>query len=80
MFSVFFLFFFRSVVEDPVKIGSYVKRFQHLMHFEEIQMEYDIRKYDMEAVTMNVSSDNRRLLVLEVIIYIFLAYLTHRIM
>ena len=56
----------KSVVEDPVKIGSYVKRFQHLMHFEEIQMEYDIRKYDMEAVTMNVSSDNRRLLVLEV--------------
>jgi hypothetical protein len=29
---------------------------------------------------MNVSSDNSRLLVLEVIIYIFLAYPTHRIM
>ena len=41
------------------------------MHFEEIQMEYDSRKYDMEAVTMNVCSDNRRLLVLEVIIYFF---------
>lgn len=55
-----------SSVEKPVEIGSYVKRFQNLMHFEEIQMEYDIRKYDMEAVPMNVCPDNRRLLTLVV--------------
>ncbi|XP_071140956.1 putative helicase MOV-10 [Mytilus edulis] len=56
----------KSAIDKPVELGIYVKRFQNLMHFEEIQMEYDIRKYDLENVPMVFCSENSRLLKLEV--------------
>ncbi|OWF53196.1 putative helicase MOV-10 isoform X2 [Mizuhopecten yessoensis] len=56
----------RSVLEKPLSWESYDKRFSAMNHFEETQMEVDIRKYDMEAVTMRAYQNNRRLLMLEV--------------
>ena len=47
-------------------MGTYQRRFESLLHFEEIQMEVDIRKYDMDEVTMTTCPDNRLLLVLQV--------------
>ena len=49
-------------------MGTYQRRFESLLHFEEIQMEVDIRKYDMDEVTMTTCPDNRLLLVLQVFI------------
>ena len=46
--------------------GTYQRRFEAILHFEEIQMEVDIRKYDMENVTMTEHPENRRLLLLQV--------------
>lgn len=45
---------------------NYLERFHSLLYFEEVQMEVDIRKYDIENVTMTVYQSNSRLLLLEV--------------
>ncbi|XP_033744522.1 putative helicase MOV-10 [Pecten maximus] len=56
----------KSILEKPLDFENYDKRFSALNHFEETQMEVDIRKYDMEAVPMKECPNNRRLLRLEV--------------
>lgn len=53
----------RSLLEAPLRAGNYEKKFQLLLHLEEIQMEVDIRSYDMKDVTMK---QDRTLLVLDV--------------
>ncbi|NXG84323.1 SDE3 helicase, partial [Stercorarius parasiticus] len=53
----------RSLLEAPLQAGNYQKKFQLLLHLEEIQMEVDIRRYDMQDVPM---VQDRGLLVLEV--------------
>ncbi|XP_009072773.1 PREDICTED: putative helicase MOV-10, partial [Acanthisitta chloris] len=53
----------RSLLEAPLQIENYQKKFQLLLHLEEIQMEVDIRRYDMQDVTM---VQERALLVLHV--------------
>ncbi|NWY03235.1 SDE3 helicase, partial [Nothoprocta ornata] len=53
----------RSLLEAPLQSDNYQKKFQLLLHLEEIQMEVDIRRYDMQDVTM---VQDRALLVLEV--------------
>uniref|UniRef100_A0A8C7F5C9 RNA helicase n=1 Tax=Oncorhynchus kisutch TaxID=8019 RepID=A0A8C7F5C9_ONCKI len=45
---------------------NYHHRFHLLLHLEEIQMEVDIKKYDLHHQTMTQDRDNRRLLVLQV--------------
>ena len=57
----------RFILENPIDMGTHQRRFEALLHFEEIQMEVDIRKYDMENVTMTTHPDNRHLLLLQVI-------------
>ncbi|ESO99381.1 hypothetical protein LOTGIDRAFT_113378 [Lottia gigantea] len=59
-------FYSRSTLEDQLSIINYQKRLTALMHCEEIQMEVDIRQYDMEEATMTVCPENKRLLVLKV--------------
>ena len=54
------------MLERPVTMETYVKKFSTMLNVEEIQMEVDIRKYDMEAVTMTINPQNKRLLLLEV--------------
>ncbi|NXP01025.1 SDE3 helicase, partial [Certhia brachydactyla] len=53
----------RSLLEAPLQAENYYQKFQLLLHLEEIQMEVDIRRYDMQDVTM---VKERALLVLDV--------------
>lgn len=53
----------RSLLEAPLQAGNYRQKFQLLLHLEEIQMEVDIRRYDMQDVPME---QDRGLLVLHV--------------
>ncbi|KAJ8360337.1 hypothetical protein SKAU_G00168620 [Synaphobranchus kaupii] len=56
----------RSLLVSPLSVQNYTKRFQILLHLEEIQMEVDIRKYDMHNKTMSQDKRNKKLLVLQV--------------
>ncbi|NXT73720.1 SDE3 helicase, partial [Zapornia atra] len=42
----------RTKLEAPLQAGNYQQKFQLLLHLEEIQMEVDIRRYDMKDVPM----------------------------
>ncbi|NWU50070.1 M10L1 helicase, partial [Dromas ardeola] len=53
----------RSLLEAPLQAGNYQQKFQLLLHLEEIQMEVDIRRYDMQDMPM---VQDRGLLVLDV--------------
>ncbi|KAK0677637.1 MOV10 Helicase, partial [Pygoscelis papua] len=53
----------RSLLEAPLLAENYQQKFQLLLHLEEIQMEVDIRRYDMQDVPM---VQDRALLVLNV--------------
>ncbi|NXK89922.1 SDE3 helicase, partial [Formicarius rufipectus] len=53
----------RSLLEAPLQADNYHQKFQLLLYLEEIQMEVDIRRYDMQDVTM---VQDRGLLVLDV--------------
>ncbi|NXL30886.1 SDE3 helicase, partial [Glaucidium brasilianum] len=53
----------QSLLEAPLQPENYQQKFQLLLHLEEIQMEVDIRRYDMQDVTM---VQERALLVLDV--------------
>ncbi|NXS14146.1 SDE3 helicase, partial [Neodrepanis coruscans] len=52
-----------SLLEEPLQTDNYHEKFQLLLYLEEIQMEVDIRRYDMQDVTM---VQDRGLLVLDV--------------
>ncbi|NXV78175.1 SDE3 helicase, partial [Atlantisia rogersi] len=53
----------QTKLEAPLQAGNYQQKFQLLLHLEEIQMEVDIRRYDMKDVPM---VQDRALLVLDV--------------
>ncbi|NWS47758.1 SDE3 helicase, partial [Probosciger aterrimus] len=53
----------QSLLEATLEVGNYQQKFQLLLHLEEIQMEVDIRRYDMQDVPM---VQDRGLLVLDV--------------
>uniref|UniRef100_A0A8C7LRI8 RNA helicase n=1 Tax=Oncorhynchus mykiss TaxID=8022 RepID=A0A8C7LRI8_ONCMY len=55
-----------NLLKCPLKMRNYHHRFHLLLHLEEIQMEVDIKKYDLHHQTMTQDRDNRRLLVLHV--------------
>ena len=50
--------------DQELSMGTYYKRFSLLLHIEELQMEVDIRKYDMENAVMK--KVNQKLLELQV--------------
>uniref|UniRef100_A0A673ZRL7 RNA helicase n=1 Tax=Salmo trutta TaxID=8032 RepID=A0A673ZRL7_SALTR len=56
----------KNLLKCPLKMRNYHHRFHLLLHLEEIQMEVDIKKYDLHNQTMTQDRDNRRLLVLQV--------------
>ncbi|KAG7477792.1 hypothetical protein MATL_G00073410 [Megalops atlanticus] len=56
----------KSLLESPLTFQNYTRRFQLLLHLEEIQMEVDIRKYDMHNQTMSKDRNSKKLLVLQV--------------
>ncbi|XP_072540773.1 putative helicase mov-10-B.1 [Salminus brasiliensis] len=56
----------REVLETPLCIKQYAECFHLLLHLEEIQMEVDIKKYDLYNQTMTQDKTNKKLLVLKV--------------
>ncbi|KAJ8260425.1 hypothetical protein GJAV_G00181950 [Gymnothorax javanicus] len=56
----------KSLLESSLSFQNYAKRFQLLLHLEELQMEVDIRKYDMHNSTMTQDKSNKKLLILQV--------------
>ncbi|XP_008278315.1 putative helicase mov-10-B.1 [Stegastes partitus] len=56
----------KSLLNCPLKMKNYSHRFHLLLHLEEIQMEVDIRKYDLHNQTMTQDQSNRKLLTLRV--------------
>ncbi|KAI5109137.1 putative helicase mov-10-B.1 [Silurus meridionalis] len=56
----------RGVLESPLSIKQYAEHFHLVLHLEEIQMEEDIKKYDMYGQTMKLDKSNKNLLVLRV--------------
>ncbi|KAK7916467.1 hypothetical protein WMY93_012228 [Mugilogobius chulae] len=56
----------KGLLDCPLKMKNYDHRFHLLLYFEEIQMEVDIRKYDMRNEPMTLDQSNKKLLVLKV--------------
>ncbi|XP_017335051.1 putative helicase mov-10-B.1 isoform X1 [Ictalurus punctatus] len=56
----------RGLLESPMSVKQYAERFQLILHLEEIQMEEDIKKYDLYGQTMKQDKMNKNLLVLRV--------------
>ncbi|XP_015979789.2 helicase MOV-10 isoform X1 [Rousettus aegyptiacus] len=58
----------KAQLETPLKSRNYEVKFRLLLHLEELQMEHDIRHYDLESVPMtwDRKDQNPRLLTLEV--------------
>lgn len=61
----------RTVLETPLSWENYSEKFQLLLYLEELQMEVDIRRYnipngDREHAVMFRDSVNKKLLVMEV--------------
>ena len=46
---VFFPHSYKATLGTPLEQTNYFKRFSLLLHCEELQMELDIRNYDMEV-------------------------------
>ncbi|KAL2090820.1 hypothetical protein ACEWY4_013083 [Coilia grayii] len=56
----------RAVLDSPLCMKSYARRFHLLLYLEEIQMEVDIKKYDLTGQTMTPDKSNKKLLILTV--------------
>ncbi|KAJ0023976.1 hypothetical protein NQD34_003875 [Periophthalmus magnuspinnatus] len=56
----------KNLLGCPLKMKNYDHRFHLLLYLEEIQMEVDIRKYDMRNEPMILDKSNKKLLVLKV--------------
>ncbi|XP_034626490.1 helicase MOV-10 [Trachemys scripta elegans] len=56
----------RKSLATELQFENYQEKFQLLLHLEELQMEVDIRRYDLQDVPMVKDTQNKRLLILEV--------------
>ncbi|XP_056886470.1 putative helicase mov-10-B.1 [Takifugu flavidus] len=56
----------RGLLQSALQMKTYSSRFHLLLHLEEIQMEVDIRKYDLYNQTMTLDQSNKKLLTLKV--------------
>ncbi|KTG05454.1 hypothetical protein cypCar_00026264 [Cyprinus carpio] len=54
------------VLDTQLCMKNYKERFHLLLHLEEIQMEVDIKKYDLYGKTMTLDKSNKKLLILKV--------------
>ena len=62
------LFFgFRERLEKKLNFDNYKEKFSMLLHVEELQMQKDIRNYDLKGVDFKQERGDRRFLILEVI-------------
>ncbi|XP_054837044.1 helicase MOV-10 isoform X2 [Eublepharis macularius] len=56
----------RTKLKAALEFSNYHEKFEFLLHLEEIQMEVDIRRYDMQDVCIDKDKQNTNLLVLKV--------------
>ncbi|KAM4741443.1 putative helicase mov-10-B.1 isoform 2-T3 [Anableps anableps] len=56
----------KKLLESSLDMKNYSRRFHLLLHLEEIQMEEDIKNYDLHNQTMTIDQNNRKLLILKV--------------
>uniref|UniRef100_A0A8C1I6V5 RNA helicase n=1 Tax=Cyprinus carpio TaxID=7962 RepID=A0A8C1I6V5_CYPCA len=56
----------KRVLDTQLCMKNYKERFHLLLHLEEIQMEVDIKKYDLYGKTMTLDKSNKKLLILKV--------------
>ncbi|XP_068450132.1 putative helicase mov-10-B.1 [Clinocottus analis] len=56
----------KSLLNSSLKMKTYAQRLHLLLHLEEIQMEVDIRKYDLRDQVMTPDQSNKKLLTLRV--------------
>ncbi|KAI9530694.1 hypothetical protein NQZ68_000185 [Dissostichus eleginoides] len=61
----------RALLESPLSWENYTEKFQLLLYLEELQMEVDIKRYNIpnnekEHITMSRDKTNKKLLMLEV--------------
>lgn len=56
----------RGLLQSALRMKTYSSRFHLLLHLEEIQMEVDIRKYDLYNQTMTLDQSDKKLLTLKV--------------
>ncbi|KAL6112550.1 mov10 [Pungitius sinensis] len=56
----------KGLLHSPLKMKTYAQRLTLLLHLEEIQMEVDVRKYDLHGQTMTQDQSNKKLLALRV--------------
>uniref|UniRef100_A0A3Q3VUE4 RNA helicase n=1 Tax=Mola mola TaxID=94237 RepID=A0A3Q3VUE4_MOLML len=54
----------KGLLKSALKMKTYSHRFHLMLHLEEIQMEMDIRKYDLHNQTMTQDQSNKKLLTL----------------
>ena len=64
--SLLNFFFNRDKLQKPLNFDNYKDRFRLLLQLEEIQMQKDIRHYDMKEVEFEQDRTDRRFLTLEV--------------
>uniref|UniRef100_A0AAY4D238 RNA helicase n=1 Tax=Denticeps clupeoides TaxID=299321 RepID=A0AAY4D238_9TELE len=55
-----------NLLNSALNMKNYSQRFHLLLHLEEIQLEVDIRKYDLHNQTMTLDKTNKNLLILKV--------------
>lgn len=65
-YSFIFLVLIRERLEKKLNFDNYQEKFGMLLHVEELQMQKDIRNYDMKGVVFQQEKEDRRFLVLEV--------------
>ncbi|XP_035008504.2 putative helicase mov-10-B.1 isoform X2 [Hippoglossus stenolepis] len=56
----------KSHLRGPLEMKNYFHRFNHLLHLEEMQMEVELRKFNLRNQTMTRDQSNRKLLTLKV--------------
>nr|XP_019952231.1 PREDICTED: putative helicase mov-10-B.2 isoform X1 [Paralichthys olivaceus] len=56
----------KTHLKGPLEMKNYRQRFNLLLHLEEMQMEVEIRKYDLHNQTLTQDQSNGKLLALEV--------------
>ena len=67
---------FRERLEKKLNFDNYKEKFSMLLHVEELQMLKDIRNYDMKGVVFKQERGDRRFLILEVSLWILMAFLS----
>lgn len=56
----------RRLLDNQLCMKNYTECFHLLLHLEEIQMEVDIKKYDLYGKTMTLDKSSKKLLILKV--------------